>query len=63
MRIEFSLTINQLNKLNTICNFNEDESEMCEVTLIYDTTGVEGPGVYAYLTDYPEEGTFFLGEE
>jgi hypothetical protein len=36
---------------------------MCEVTLIYDTTGAEGPGVYAYLTDYPEEGTFFLGEE
>jgi hypothetical protein len=33
-----------------------------EITIECWADGVEGPGHYAYYTDYPDEGTVFLGE-
>lgn len=41
--------------------FGGDEST--EITVIDSATGHSGPGLYAYTTDYPDEGSTFLGPE
>lgn len=41
--------------------FGGDEESTMTVTM-GDATAHSGPGLYAGSTDYPEEGSFFLGK-
>ena len=37
------------------------EDEPCSITVAECDEGHGGPGLYAHYTDYPEEGSIFLG--
>lgn len=38
-----------------------DEDPDTEI-MIEETTGHSGPGLYAWYTDYPDEGSIFIGD-
>lgn len=42
--------------------FPDDRRELCYTLCEGDETFHSGPGLYAYVSDYPDEGCFFLGK-
>lgn len=55
LRIEFNLATAQA----LVATFGgDDETEM---TVAHSVDGHSGPGLYAYSSDYPDEGSIFLG--
>ena len=53
-----SLNLRQCKELLKV--FGGDDSQ---VTIARLKTGYEGPGLYAWFTEYAEEGSYFLGED